>query len=71
MMTAKPGADTIADIRMETAKGGGYTTVMKKPRLALWEQELVETNPEVKRKATVAKMPFLPSKYWKGGISPA
>lgn len=23
------------------------------------------------RKATVAKMPFLPSKYWKGGISPA
>lgn len=24
-----------------------------------------------KRNATVAKMPFVPSKYWKGGISPA
>lgn len=23
------------------------------------------------RKATVAKMPFVPSKYWKGGVSPA
>ena len=23
------------------------------------------------RKATVTKMPFLPSKYWKGGVSPA
>lgn len=24
-----------------------------------------------RRKAVVTKMPFLPSKYWKGGVSPA
>jgi len=23
------------------------------------------------RKAVVTKMPFIPSKYWKGGVSPA
>ena len=44
--------NTLNDVRMGTAKGGGTTV---KAGLKLWELELIES-PEVRRKATVAQL---------------
>ncbi len=53
MATAKPFTLN-NDITMETARGGGGTTV-KKSGFQLWEKELL-ASPEIKRKATVAQL---------------
>lgn len=54
MMTAKLGATSLSDGQNQTARAGGST--FKKPPLKLWEQEIVQGNAEVKRKATIAQM---------------
>jgi hypothetical protein len=55
MMTAKLGATSLSDGQNQTARGAGGST-FKKPPLKLWEQEIVQGNAEVKRKATIAQM---------------
>jgi hypothetical protein len=56
MMTAKLGATSLSDGQNQTARGGGAGSTFKKPPLKLWEQEIVQGNAEVKRKATIAQL---------------
>ena len=50
MLTSKLGATNLSDTR-----GAGGTT-FKKPQLKLWEQDIIQSNAEVKRKATIAQL---------------
>jgi hypothetical protein len=45
----------LLDDRTQTSKDGGGTTV-RRPQLKLWEQEIIQSNGEVKRKATIAQL---------------
>lgn len=55
MLTSKMGATDLSEPQSPMTRGTGGTTV-KKPQLKLWEQEIVQGNAEVKRKATIAQL---------------
>ncbi|PVF96250.1 hypothetical protein CPB86DRAFT_807813 [Serendipita vermifera] len=58
ILTDELGRVNLSDDRTQTAKDGGGTTI-RRPQLKLWEQEIIQSNGEVKRKATIAQLYFL------------
>ncbi|KAG8869359.1 hypothetical protein FRC20_001577 [Serendipita sp. 405] len=55
-VTNKLGAAALSEPHPQTAIGG---FAVRKPQLKLWEQEIIQSNAEVKRKATITQLYFL------------